>query len=186
MVAAERRQPVREITIPVTGPSEEKGVPSEEPAGKSSFDQGKAEEYIDQLQRLQAEFKNYRRRIDEERKSLFSLAKSELVLKMLPVLDDFERMIHHQNGDCQINLEGVSLIFQNFKKALAEEGLEEIPALNEVFNPEVHEAVGVEETDANRDGIVVEEWQKGYRFGERMLRPSRVKVGKAAERSEGA
>ena len=181
MVSEDKQQSKREILIPVSG-AEEKTV-STKKSDKESSVKDEDNPYFDQLQRLQAEFANYRRRIDEERKSLFSIAKSELVSKLLPVLDDLERMIQHQNGDCEINIQGVRLIYQNLKKALSEEGLEEIPAKDEIFDPEIHEAVGVEETDEDRDGIVVEEWQKGYRFGERMIRPSRVKVGRHVQKA---
>lgn len=168
----------REMMIPVSGPDD----PETTCESKELIEEGRSEDlsakYLDQLQRLQAEFSNYRKRIDNERISLFSLAKRETILKLLPVLDDFERMVNLQNGDCRVNLDGVNFIYQNFKKILTEEGLEEIASVGEKFDPGVHEAVDVEQTEADKDGIVVEEWQKGYRFGGRMLRPSKVKVGR--------
>lgn len=170
-----------EIVIPVSGPSDEIKSNSDEVDTVKESSRSPEEDYLDQLQRLNAEFANYRRRNAEERKSLFSIAKGEIATKLLPVLDDFERMIDHHDGDCEINLQGVQLIYQNLKKALGEEGLEEISAQGEAFDPEIHEAMGVEETDAEGDGKVVEVWQKGYRLGGRMLRPSRVKVGRYSE-----
>lgn len=166
------------IMIPVSGPEEEKTE-----SGKKSEDEkitsvSPESAYVEQLQRLQAEFSNYRKRVEKERESLFSTAKGELVVKLLPVLDDFERMLnHHQNGN-SCSVDGVRMIYQNLKKLLMEEGLEEIPSVGEAFDPEFHEAVGVEETEADQDGMVLEDWQKGYRFGGRLLRPSRVKVGR--------
>lgn len=178
----EKPDPTEEIVIPVSGPGEETG-----PGGQDAVDPGDRpgspeEHYLDRLQRLQAEFANYRRRNGEERKSLFAVAKGEMAQKLLPVLDDFERLIHHQNGDWETDLQGIRLIYQNLKKALNDEGLEEIPAEGEAFDPEIHEAVGVQETDADGDGRVLEVWQRGYRLGGRMLRPSRVKVGRESER----
>ena len=168
--------------IPVTGPddgiekeSEKKSRPvSDEKANGSDADQTR---YVEQLQRLQAEFDNYRRRVDRERETMYAMAKADLIQKILPVVDDLERMLnHHQEGEHRT--EGVRLIYKNLTKILTEEGLEEVPSLGMPFNPDFHEAVGVEETDEEQDGMVVEEWQKGYRFGNRLLRPSRVKVGK--------
>lgn len=168
-----------EIVIPVSGLNERADIEGEEAVtDKTASPDGNSNMYLDQLQRLQAEFSNYKKRIDNERKSIFSLAKSEVVLKLLPILDDFERMVDHQSDDWRLNLDGMNLIYQNFKKVLTDEGLEEIPSLGEKFDPGIHEAVCVEETEADKDGMVVEEWQKGYRFGDRILRPSRVKVGR--------
>jgi molecular chaperone GrpE len=178
----EKQDEKSEMMIPVTGPddgiekeSEKKSRPvSDEKANGSDADQTR---YVEQLQRLQAEFDNYRRRVDRERETMYAMAKADLIQKILPVVDDLERMLnHHQEGEHRT--EGVRLIYKNLTKILTEEGLEEVPSLGMPFNPDVHEAVGVEETDEEQDGMVVEEWQKGYRFGNRLLRPSRVKVGK--------
>jgi len=174
----------REIMIPVSGPEEKdesgrKGTVQDKKTGSGSS----RKEYIDQLQRLQAEFSNYRKRVNKERESFFSMAKGKVVLKLLPVLDDLERMLNHHREGNPFSVEGVRLIYQNLRKILSEEGLEEIPALGEVFDPECHEAVGVEDVDEDRDGLVVEEWQKGYRFVDRLLRPSRVKVGKTIDKT---
>jgi len=141
----------------------------------------KSENYLEQLQRLQAEFENYRKRVNRENESLFLRAKADLVLKLLPVVDDFERMIDHHQKDNQKIIDGIKLICQSLKKVLMNEGLEEIPAKGEPFDPEFHEAVSIEKTDNYCEGLVVEEWQKGYRFGGRLLRPSRVKVGRAVD-----
>jgi molecular chaperone GrpE len=102
-------------------------------------------------------------------------------MKLLPVVDDLERMIDHHLEDGNCSVEGIQLIFANLKKVLVEEGLEEIEAANQMFDPEIHEAVDVQEVAPAEDGKVIDVWQKGYRFKERMLRPSRVRVGKSPE-----
>ena len=174
----------KEIVIPVFGSGEREDLSEKDPREDKKADSAMSEkECIDRLQRLQAEFSNYKKRTEKERTSLFSVAKGELVYRLLPVLDDLERMLNHHGGGTPGSGEGFRLIYQNLKKTLSEEGLDEIPALGEVFDPECHEAVSVEDVDEDRDGLVVEEWQKGYRFGGRLLRPSRVKVGKAAEKA---
>ncbi len=168
----------REITIPVSEVEEEKATENNQDNVSAST----VDEYIDQLQRLQAEFSNYKKRVETERKSFFSIAKSELIFKLLPVLDDFDRMANNleSNGRCDPNV--IQSIHQNLKKCLVDEGLEEIVTLGEPFDPHIHEAAGVEETDENGEGFVVEEWKRGYTFGGKLLRPSQVKVGKSVKK----
>jgi len=137
-----------------------------------------AAEYREHVQRLQSEFSNYKKPVDKERGELFSTAKRELVLKLLPVLDDLERMLDHYQKQGECNCDAVELIYQNLANILAGEGLEKVHAVGEEFDPNFHEAVGVEEVNAEQEDLVLEEWQKGYRFGGKLLRPSRVKVGK--------
>jgi len=170
----------KEMEIPVSYADETESSHSEESEPIERKELSNEElEYLKQLQRLQAEFDNYRKRINKERTNLFNMAKGELISQVIPVLDDLDRMInYHQESDHQCSVEGVNLIYQKLLKVLNEEGLEEIPSVGEKFNPEVHEAVGVEKTDKKNDDIVLEEWQKGYLFSGKLLRPSRVKVGK--------
>ena len=125
-------------------------------------------DYLEQLQRLQAEFSNYRKRVEKERSDIYTYAKGDLITLLLPILDDFERMnSHHEESD--IDHEGLQLIFQKLQKILFDEGVEIIPTDGEIFNPEYHEAIGVENVDEENDGIVCEEWQKGYRYKERLF-----------------
>ena len=163
------------IEIPISDMTEESEIPTADADKK--VPSAPESDYLEQLQRLQAEFDNYRKRTAKEQELLYPMAKGDLILKLLPVLDDLERLVGHLTGDTQSGLDGVHLILKNLKKILMDEGLEVIPTVGEEFDPHLHEAVGVEETDEKQDGIVVEEWMKGYRFGGRLLRPSRVKVG---------
>ena len=167
-----------ERIIPVTGPENningQNKYSSDEANAKNENTQNN--DYLDQLLRLQAEFTNYRKRVEKERETLFPVAKSVLILKLLPIADDFDRLLDHESCDDHTK-DGFRLIAKNLMKVLTDEGLEPIPAVGELFNPDVHEAISVEETDEESDGLVVDEWQKGYRFSGRLLRPSRVKVG---------
>lgn len=140
--------------------------------------EAKAAEYLDQLQRLQAEFSNYRKRTDKEKLSLRDWLHGEMVREMLPVMDDLERLLHSHENQNTIDIGGVQLIQQKFQKILKDRGLEEIESVGQVFNPDFHEAVDVEHTDEDKAGKVLAEWEKGYKIGEKLLRPSRVKVGK--------
>ncbi|MBN2415008.1 nucleotide exchange factor GrpE [bacterium] len=138
----------------------------------------KEDQYLEQLQRLQAEFTNYRRRVEKEWKEVAVMAKADMALKFISVIDDLERVIVHHETDAMIETEGVKMILQKCRKLLSDEGVEVIDAVGEVFDPERHAAVTVENVDEERDDIVLEEWQKGYVIGDRLLRPSQVKVGR--------
>jgi molecular chaperone GrpE len=181
----------RIIEIPVNGdeaPDAGHGeVQTEKVSDEKAFGtkeaEEKAQEYLDQLKRLQAEFSNYRKRMDKEKESLRDWLHGQMLLDLLPVLDDMERLLKSHESDNQIDIEGVKLILQKFQKALKERGLQEIESVGLEFNPEMHEAVGVEMTPPDKAGMVLEEWQKGYKIGERLLRPSRVKVGKTEEKA---
>lgn len=134
--------------------------------------------YVEQLQRLQAEFANYRKRIEKEKLELSTFYKSELVSALLPIIDDFERMLNHTNDSNNELLTGVRLIFQKLLDILQSQGLKPIVAIGQKFDPTIHEALFVERTDNGDDETVIEEWQKGYFFNDRLLRPAQVKVSK--------
>jgi len=139
--------------------------------------------YLGQLQRLQAEFVNYKKRIERERLDLSDYLKSELVSTLLPILDDLERLLHHSNSDQTIyepneTLVGTQLIYQNLLEILKKEGLKPIETVGQKFDPNVHEALLIDPSSNGEHEIVAEEWRKGYFFKERLLRPAQVKVAK--------
>jgi molecular chaperone GrpE len=127
-------------------------------------------------QRAQADFVNYKRRTEEEREETVRLANASLVLSLLPILDDFERAV----ASCPQELsglawvEGIRLIERKLRASLEAQGLSPIPALGEPFDPRRHEAVRQAQ---GKEGIVLEEVQKGYKFRDRVLRPTQVVVG---------
>ena len=133
------------------------------------------EELIDTLQRLQAEFENYRKRAQRDQESLVARAHERLVKELLPVLDDLERALEaaEQHEEAKLE-EGVRLVHRALADALQREGLAEIET-NGKFDPHVHEALLTQPSDA-AEGSVIEVLQKGYRLGDRVLRPSRVVV----------
>jgi molecular chaperone GrpE len=139
---------------------------------------------LEKLQRLQAEFVNYRRRTEKEKESLADYVKGDLITRLLPVLDDLDLLSQHaENEKCPV--EAIQLIIQKMKKILYDEGLETIDAVTHPFDPDIHEALAVEHVnDPDQEGLVVEEWQKGYRFRGNLLRPSRVKVAKIKKDNE--
>jgi len=139
-------------------------------------EKAKAEDYLANWQRAQADLINYRRRSEQEKAELGEYTKAMLVLGILPVLDDFERAISAVPEE-EVNsgwLEGIRLIERKLRTVLESEGLSPIEALGESFDPNLHEAV---RQDKGEEGIVIEEVQKGYKFRDRVLRASRVVIG---------
>lgn len=133
-----------------------------------------ASEYLDRLQRLTADFDNFRRRAQKEKEDLATYGAEQFLKSVLPVLDNLERALA-VTGDVRA---GVELTARMLRETLAKAGVQPIPAQGELFNPEVHMAVAVDaEADAPEDTIV-DELQTGYRLGDRVLRPSMVKVAK--------
>jgi molecular chaperone GrpE len=137
--------------------------------------EAKAEEHLDDLKRLAAEFDNYRKRTARDQESLVARAAERLVKELLPVLDDLERALVAADEHEEAKLEeGVRLVHRSLAAALSKEGLEEI-ATEGAFDPHVHEALLSQPSEAD-EGTVIEVLQKGYRLGDRVLRPARVVV----------
>ncbi len=127
------------------------------------------------LQRRQAEFENYRRRNERERGELLEFAAMDTVKALLPVLDDFERALRVESADTEY-ARGLELIYQRFYEALRKLGLEPISAEVPLFNPHIHHAVEMVDTKDHPDQTILEEYQRGYYFKGRLLRPAMVKV----------
>jgi molecular chaperone GrpE len=140
--------------------------------------------YLDQLQRLKAEFNNYRKRVEKEREEYYSLAKGRVILNLLPVMDDLERMVQYSKGKSDHLTRGIELVFQKMRSILISEGLEEINPVEKPFDPSFHEALGLVETGPDKDGLVVDECERGYMLDGRLLRTSRVRVGNGPQKSE--
>jgi molecular chaperone GrpE len=134
------------------------------------------DEYLDALQRLKAEFDNYRRRTAREQLDLSTRAAQRLVGELLPVLDDLERALDAAEEHEEAKLEeGVRLVHRSLVDALHKEGLAEIEA-NGAFDPIVHEAMLSQPNDEKESGEILDVLQKGYRIGDKVLRPARVIV----------
>jgi molecular chaperone GrpE len=131
-------------------------------------------ELQDLLQRRQAEFDNYRRRNERERGELSEYASMDTVKTLLPILDDFERALKVETADKEY-ARGMELIYQRLMEALRKTGLEPIPS-DPIFNPHIHHAVEMVDTKDHPDQTILEEYQRGYQFKGRLLRPAMVKV----------
>ncbi len=132
-------------------------------------------ELQDLLQRRQAEFDNYRRRNERERGELVEYASMDTVKALLPMLDDFERALKVESTDKEY-ARGMEMIYQRLMEALRKLGLEPISSEVAVFNPHVHHAVEMVDTKDHPDQTILEEYQRGYYFKGRLLRPAMVKV----------
>jgi molecular chaperone GrpE len=134
------------------------------------------DEYLDSLQRLKAEFDNYRKRAAREQQSLSSRASESLLKELLPVLDDLERALaaaeHHEEAELE---DGVRLVHRALLDVMRKHGLELIET-DGAFDPHVHEALLAQPVEDAEPGSVVQVLQKGYRLGDRVLRPARVVV----------
>ncbi|MEK6837810.1 MAG: nucleotide exchange factor GrpE [Nanoarchaeota archaeon] len=140
-------------------------------------------DYKDSLQRLQAEFENYKKRVEKENIQFKQYAAAEVIKNFLPILDSFELALKSITAAAESKIaKGLELIYGQFYSALESQGLRQIKALGEKFDPYRHEVLMQEETpDSNRDGVVVEEFQKGYALNDVILRYSKVKVLKFAK-----
>ena len=133
------------------------------------------DEYLNDLKRVAADFENYRKRVARDQEGLVACAHERLVKELLPVLDDLERALEAaaQHEEAKLE-EGVRLVHRELVEALAREGLVEVDTDGQ-FDPHVHEAL-VSQPSEQEDGSVIEVLQKGYRLGDRVLRPARVVV----------
>jgi molecular chaperone GrpE len=132
------------------------------------------DEHLDDLKRVAAEFENYRKRVARDQASLAARAHERLVKELLPVLDDLERALEACDSERGRVEEGVRLVQRELQEALGKEGLVEIET-NGNFDPHVHEAL-LSQPSEQDDGAILEVLQKGYRLGDRVLRPARVVV----------
>jgi molecular chaperone GrpE len=137
------------------------------------------DEYLADLKRVAAEFDNFRKRAARDYESLVSRAHERIVKELLPVLDDLERALvaaeEHEEAKLE---EGVRLVHRELRSALSKEGLVEIETEG-AFDPHVHEALLTQPSDQD-DGTILEVIQKGYRLGDRVLRPARVVISQEA------
>lgn len=144
---------------------------------------------FDQLrQQLQRETDETRMRLNRSADERAEASRARFIESLLPVMDDLDRAIEAVSKDAsrETILQGIRSIANSFQNALTTAGVEAVISVGEPFNPEQHEAVDTEQTDPEMDGIVVSEYSRGFRIGDRLLRPARVKVGRAPEQARQA
>lgn len=138
----------------------------------------KSEEYLNMLQRTAAEFDNFKKRTAREKEALYTEAVSDVAASILPVVDNLERAMQacSREEDFKVLKEGIELVYRQFREAIKSVGIEEIKSLNENFDPQLHNAVMHMEDEAFGNNTVVEEFQKGYIYKDKVIRHSMVKV----------
>ena len=146
-------------------------------------ERSKAERYRNNWQRAEADFDNYKKRVEQERSEVARFANMVLILNLLPVLDDLERAFNSLSAKLsQLTwIDGIRLIYRKLQATLEAQGLSEIKAVGESFDPAIHEAVTQGEGE---EGKVIEELQKGYKLHDRVIRPALVVVGRGKEEGE--
>jgi len=153
------------------------GTNMEEASKSLAEEKEKAEKYLDNWRRAEADFSNYRKRAEQEKTDLAHNTTCSVVLNILPVVDDFERALASIPPEAAKLpwVEGMSLIYKKLRSAFEALGVEEVCALGQQFEPSLHEAMAHVE---GKEGEVMAELQKGYRVKGKLIRPSRVLVGK--------
>lgn len=159
---------------------------AEETLAETRYNRFKAENeaLCQRLLRLQAEFDNFRKRTEREKQDFFDYALTDFVRKLLPVLDAFERGLEVAEGETVADFKtGFQLVLKQFTEVLAQAGLEPIDASGQIFDPNRHQALMREETEAFADNQIIGELQPGYTFKGRLLRPSLVKVAAVPDKT---
>lgn len=135
----------------------------------------------DRLLRMTAEFDNYRKRVERERRELSEAAAADLIRDILPIIDDLERAMAAAAGTSadRALVRGIELTHRQLIEQLRRRGVESVDSIGQIFDPQVHEAVGSAPADGRPEGEIVAEFRKGYRAGGRLLRPAMVQVAKA-------
>ena len=165
--------PVEDLEIPENGEQAETEFEALQKQLEEA--QAKAAENLDGWQRTQAEFINYKNRVQRDRELDYASMKGDIVKKVLPVLDDMERALANRpEGDSWAN--GMELIVRKFQNILEVEGVKRIEAAGQPFDPNFHEAISSEPNDEVESGHIIEVVQNGYISGERVIRPAMVRV----------
>jgi molecular chaperone GrpE len=157
-------------------------VAAEAPDNAPSLEevQRQRDDYYDRLLRKTAEFDNFRKRTERERQALAESAAADLIEDLLPLVDDLERALKAETGGegAEAYRRGVEIIQKQLTETLRKRGVRPIETAGAEFDPHFHQAVAHEPSAAHREGEIIEEFRRGYMLGDRLLRPSMVKVAK--------
>ena len=159
----ENKNPKEEI-------KEEKTTKTQEMVSKEDFD-----DLEDRYKRILAEFENFKKRSQKERDGLYNSVLGDVIEVILPVLDNLENASKIETAD-ESYKQGIELVLKQFQDVLKSKGIEEIPALGEIFDPELHEAVSSVQDDSKGSKEIVQEYRKGYKIGHKVIRHSMVVV----------
>ncbi|MFP4500859.1 MAG: nucleotide exchange factor GrpE [Candidatus Hydrogenedentota bacterium] len=142
------------------------------------------DEYREMAQRARAEFDNYRKRMAREMDRVRKSAAEELIRDLLPVVDNLDRALSHVENREDSFVQGVEMVVKQFVEVLTARGLEPIPAMGEPFDPNVHDALTQQPSEEYPAGTVMQEWERGYKLGNFVLRPAKVVVSSGPPKNE--
>ena len=131
---------------------------------------------LDKLQRSLAEFDNFRKRTIKEKSEMFDIGTINMAEKILPAMDNFERALNLAPDKDDNMYKGIVMIYKQLEEALCSAGVTPIVCIGEKFDPNIHNAVAHEKVDGEKENIIIEELQKGYKYKDKVIRPSMVKV----------
>lgn len=182
-------KPEYEEAVKEAAAEEDKETKKESKAKKDDKKDNKENEKIIKLEnekkeiyesylRLRADFDNYKKRIEKEKAEIYTRSLEDILKKMLPILDNFERAAEAKSEDADKIIEGVKMVYEQMTGLLKSEGLEMIDALDKNFDPEYHHAVMTEQNEEKEDNAVLAVLQNGYALKDRVIRPAMVKVNK--------
>ena len=165
---------------PTGSPDQDVAAGTETPTREQVLEQER-DQYYDLLLRKSAEFDNYRKRVERERREQADRTVTALFLEMLPIVDDLERALKAEaiGEQAEAYRQGVDLIYRQMLELLKRRGVMPFDALGQDFDPNLHQAIVSEEAPDRRDGEVVEQFSRGYMIGDHLLRPAMVKVARA-------
>jgi molecular chaperone GrpE len=152
-------------------------MPGDEPSEIARLQEELRREH-DMYLRALADFDNYRRRVERERASAARSGKRDVILPLLDVLDDFDRALSHIGDQSSSIAQGVQALHRKLLALLEAQGVTPFQSVGEAFNPELHDAIGSVKSDEFESGAVADEAQRGYRWGDDVLRPARVRVAR--------
>lgn len=177
---------------PADGGTDEAAMPTDAPADAAAALEDDASDpsrvaaerdtYRDQLLRARAEFDNFRKRMERERRQMGARAVEDAVRDLLPIVDDLERALAADSGDTAGSFhQGVEMIHKQMVDLLRRRGVEPIEVVGQDFDPNIHEAVAYEPAEGRREGEIIGELRRGYRIGDRLVRPAMVRVAQAMQ-----
>jgi molecular chaperone GrpE len=136
------------------------------------------EELNNKYLRAQADLQNFRTRVNKEKEQMLKYSSQRAIEALLPVVDNFERAIaaSQDAADVETLKQGIDMVFRQLQQVLEQEGVTTVPGVGEPFDPNMHQAVMQEDSSEYESGIIIEEFQKGYKLKDRVIRPSMVKV----------
>ncbi|MBS7655222.1 nucleotide exchange factor GrpE [Candidatus Bathyarchaeota archaeon] len=144
-------------------------------------EKARAEEYLNRLKYLQADFENYVKKIKKDFEVAVKFSSEKLILSLIEVVEDFERVLQAcKNSSDKALVEGVEMIYKKLESILESEGVKKIEAIGKIFNPALHEAVGFIETSEYPEGTIINEIRKGYLLRDKLIKPSLVEVAKSS------